>query len=181
MRERAPAASQDPNPVEPTESPASLSLSDSGQSGTRPAGPAGPGDPPEFEEIINRLAQAYPNAPRNLEPVERTELANHKPILAEMTGEDWEVLRVWTNEATDQSRGCKLWPRNRSQFLNHAGQALEKVRTWWEESGREWWEKKEAKRKKKESDQASKSKEQDSEVQDHEPMTGEEAVAFLQS
>lgn len=178
MRERESAASQEPTPVGPPEPPDSLSLPNSRQSGTAPAAPAGSGSQSEGE-IMARLAQAYPNAARNLEPIETKALSDHKAILAEMTDEDWETLRVWTNEATDQSRGCKLWPGNRSQFLQNAGEALEKARNWWEKFGRKWWQDKEAKRKKKEAAQAAKSKEQDSEVQDDEPMSGEEAIAFL--
>ena len=131
--ERLEAENHKPGTVNRIGSALSLSLPDSL--------PSGQG------EFLDHLGQVYPNAPKSLEAVERNALADHQSILAEITLDDWEALRVWTNEASERVRGCKLWPTNRSQFLQHAGEAVEKVRIWWKLSGADFWEKRRARRK----------------------------------
>lgn len=146
-------------------SAASFSLPDSGL------------DPSDADMVRFNLAKVYPRASKNLAPVEKRALADHLPILAELDCEDWKALRIWTLEATDQARGCRLWPTNRSQFLQHAGEAVEKARTWWDESGSDWWQSEVAKRDRR----AARGRESQSDDQPADTMSREEAIAFLKS
>jgi hypothetical protein len=102
------------------------------------------------ERAIEGIRGAFPKASKFLSKIERDNLDQILEMIGEATDDDWLALRIWVNEADDKARGEKLWPRNRSQFLQFAGEALEKVRTWWESGGAEWWFQREeiAKRKK---------------------------------
>lgn len=101
------------------------------------------------ERAIEGIRGAFPKASKFLSKIERDNLDQILEMIGEATEEDWLALRVWVNEADDKARGEKLWPRNRSQFLQFAGEALEKVRTWWESGGSEWWFQREALAKRK--------------------------------
>lgn len=101
-------------------------------------------DPSDRELVLFNLAKVFPHAVGHLSPVEEAALETHFPALTEANENDWKAFRVWVNHADDKARGCRLWPANRSQALQNAGEALEKVRQWWEDRGRDWWEKRQA-------------------------------------
>lgn len=98
---------------------------------------------------LGGMINAFPRASQFLSKIENDGLEENREFISEATETDWLALRVWVNEADDKARGEKLWPRNRSQFLQFAGEALEKVRTWWDCGGAEWWFQREAIAKRK--------------------------------
>lgn len=63
-------------------------------------------------------------------------------ILDELTEEDWKAAWCWFTAADNSARGQALWPRSRSEFIDHAAEAVEKIRKWWMERGKSWWVKK---------------------------------------
>lgn len=106
--------------------------------------PASGLDPSDRDLVLFNLAKVFPHAVGHLSPIEETALQTHFPALTEANEEDWKAFRVWVRHADDKARGCRLWPANRSQALQNAGEALEKIRQWWEAKGRAWWEKRQA-------------------------------------
>ena len=87
-----------------------------------------------------RLAETFPLTTTTLSNRDRLALSEAGAALAELSEEDWSACFLWFNEANDEERGCKLWPRSRTEFLKNANEAIEKVRTWWLARGKEWHE-----------------------------------------
>jgi len=129
----------------------------------------------DFGIVLFNLNQVYPHATDVLSYAEEIALTEAGKVLFELTGEDWLALQIWTNEADDICRGCRLWPTNRSQFLTTPHNALEKVRQWWAASGKAWWTRRLDLAAKKEGRQT------DDPLPSDPPLTPEEALHFLNS
>lgn len=89
--------------------------------------------------LEGRVIEIFPHALPVLTERERVALLGHQAALALLTPEDWLALRCWFVEADDRIRRQKAWPRDRAEFLDRAGEAIEKVRRWWHDRGRRWW------------------------------------------
>lgn len=87
--------------------------------------------PGSLPELSRNLATCFPAAPEGMDRGDEAALLAAQSILAELSGEDWAALQAWFGETDDDDRGCKLWPRTRSEFLWNAGEAVEKIRRWW--------------------------------------------------
>ena len=105
---------------------------------------------------------------------EKDLLEEARADLGALESDDWLMLRVWFVEATESARGCKLWPRTREEFLGNLGEAMEKIRRWWnEDGGADWWASQEQRRKRRVA------RVTEVPAEGGESMSGEEAVAFL--
>lgn len=91
-------------------------------------------------ELRERLAIVFPHAPGMLTSREETLLLGAQAALAAVGLDVWEILRIWFVETDEVIRDGKLWPRSRAEFLEHAGEAIEKACKWWKQRGRRWWE-----------------------------------------
>jgi len=107
------------------------------------AGAAGNPPSPDFSgglpDLERQVCELFPHALPVLTDRERVALLGVQSLLALLTADDWLALRVWFVEADDAARRQKLWPRDRAEFLDRAGEAIEKARKWWDLRGRRWW------------------------------------------
>jgi hypothetical protein len=102
-----------------------------------------------FSSIRDELGQVFPNA-LGLSDGEEELIKKEHSNLSALTKEDWTALRVWFVEATEPARGKKLWPTSREHFLELIGETVEKVRRWWNESGKTWWTSEKERRRRRE-------------------------------
>lgn len=103
----------------------------------------------DIETIKAGIQTAYPKALPAYSKREATALHENRHVLESIDVIEWDLLRIWTTQADEKARGCRLWPSNRSQFLQTPGEAIEKVKTWWSASGHNWWQKRIEREKKK--------------------------------
>lgn len=94
-------------------------------------------EPLPAERVMAELATVWPDAPRSMTGAELHALHGSLRVLDELTAEDWQACASWV-VAPNRVRGCALWPRSRSEFVEHAGEAVEKIRSWWRRDGRRW-------------------------------------------
>ncbi len=92
---------------------------------------------PPPDPIVQALADAYPDAPPALSPIEVNLLAQVHLHLTDLQPDDWLALGAW-NRAPDRIRGRSLWPRSRREFLENMFEAVEHIRKWWRKDGRRW-------------------------------------------
>jgi len=92
-----------------------------------------------LDRITAQLAAVWPSAPQHMTGAEMHALHGSLRVLNEFTAEDWLSCEAFV-QAPSRVRGGPLWPRSRSEFVSNAGEAIEKVRTWWKNGGgRSWW------------------------------------------
>lgn len=97
--------------------------------------------PPEIlpiDRVKAELRKLFPQAPHHMTGAEEHELFSSLRVLDELTPEDWLACRAWMI-CPERVRGRKLWPRDRSEFVSNAGQAVEAIRQGWKTGLRGWW------------------------------------------
>jgi len=94
--------------------------------------------PLPVDRVKDELRKVFPDAPRHMTGAEQHDLFSSLAVLDEFTPEDWLASRAWMI-CPDRVRGRKLWPRDRAEFVQNAGQAIEAIRPWWKTGGRAWW------------------------------------------
>ncbi|MDB6078663.1 MAG: hypothetical protein JWO82_2410 [Akkermansiaceae bacterium] len=104
-----------------------------------PAKAASKHDPtPGRTAVEQKLRELWPDAPRHMTAMEMHDLSGSLSVLCELTDEDWAACSAW-NAAPLRLLGKRSrWPRDRREFIAHAGEVIEIVRPWWRAGGRSW-------------------------------------------
>jgi hypothetical protein len=85
------------------------------------------------------LAAVWPDSAKHYTAAENHDLFGSLAVLDEFMADDWLACRAWVI-CPDKIRGRKLWPRNRTEFVANAGEAIGIIRPWWNKGGGlKWW------------------------------------------
>ena len=104
-----------------------------------PPPPLSPKELKPIDRIKAELATMWPHASKHWTGKDLHDLHSAVDVLAELTQDDWLACRCWVICPT-KIRDADLWPRDRSEFVANAGQAIERIRKWWPVAGRKWWQ-----------------------------------------
>ena len=91
------------------------------------------------DRVKIELATVWPDSAKHYTGGENHDLFSSLAVLDEFMADDWLACRAWVI-CPDKVRGRKLWPRNRTEFVANAGEAIGIIRPWWNKGGGlKWW------------------------------------------
>ena len=98
-----------------------------------------PSDLLPVDRVKLQLATVFPDAPRHYTGSDSHDLFSSLAVLDEFLADDWLACRAWII-CPEKIRGRKLWPRNRTEFVANASEAIGIIRPWWNKGGGlKWW------------------------------------------